>query len=1619
MRKGLKKCLFGTACAVLAVGVGLTARLFPVSAEKRAVSDKISYLPKDTEKDMGSAENPFTVLEIVPNQSMAMIGYMIPGCEPVDIAAIGADTNMTGAWQTMVDNGLYTKDEMHDYRFLHDLPKDAVILDWQTTNMNEIVGKWVKWTNSNTTRLPGYSEYGYYEFVGEGKGNFALADAVTYMEIEPETEAETKADDLPDADGLPEETLSEPDTETAENTKTAENTETAETAENTEAAETVENTEVLPEAEREVGMLAAPRAADAVFSYREGGAYNWVCVGRYYPAMGGNGTHNRLGNAQTGYTFEPAAGGAFSYEAKMEYDSGDVKQDLASQYWTYRTDEDYYCYSYWEYHNKDVFIEGTFPGHSSYGEEETRFHAQVLTVTPEQLMEDNLTLIDVADLIVFTAQDYGKVYWDAHNTKGEPDADGNPTRLELTPEETGKTTFLGANGNDISWEAALRIVDRMASVNPAAMILHGTEMYGVGLSANEKKYNVHKLYIMLMQYGAKAFKETFIKDTENFKMDKVSVDGREIWTGFYRNVSQGKDFTADWDENTFMTELGIGVMHESSFIPGNSSEVFGSIMTFNGDMSFLLKYTSPNTIAPLPSGNNPWNKPGTNDELFDYRQEQEGQRPGHVSMQQGTEYILQQSGAEEDVLKRKLHVLELQPIPKFIYGTNGWQLYYANLLPWFKGDLNEDLTVTPMTTYQFIGDTDDLNAEYDLLLVGGNQDESNGLNGYPGESENGLSNMIYTSTGSRVESVWADGAWSYTGSGSDKVKFPDGSDSFLMNARYSGNDLTKKKYEEIKDYLDAERPVILSAALYNGMAMNRNKIDQSSYLYQIGLMTYSDTKPNAKYVFKEGSYKDSKGYDVLKKVLTQEKCAMLFDRDEEGNLLNYPTEYRIPEAEGENRVAGTIPGTQYHETRDAAGRPVLQYEFLLRGRKEAAYEINLYIDRNGDGIYDGSVKEWKELLAAGKVANERADESVLAKCQVWDVTEGAELLPEGAQLTAGHRYKLICTLEKENGIRPWKLEVFDAANPSSRCSEINYTAVRVAEGKPIHVLQINPGWDMSQNTAATINFADNGTDAGRRFADYAKAVKDYQIDYQYLSNEEWYQKYGIDGDYAKTTADITEADLIKKWTDDLAEVDILVLGFQKQSTFTKDNVFYQGFVNFVNSGKCVFLSNDMVKDASAKYREAAYETMTREEAGIFSELRNMAGQRRRYYITADENSEKKNQYRYSGVTMAGQTKKIVVPSLETSKSVKFREKPGEAEQNIIRHYWTPVKTNVPIGDSSEIKNAGTYETDGVTFYMDYGSEMMDNSTQLLTRYSVDKTSPLYVPLDRVTAQSPSELRANPEAAMRTQKITLSNKGQMMQYPYPMGDTIEIGEGHAQYFQLDLEQRDDGDVTVWTTLSDEQENGIYSSRPKDARNHYYTYNRGNLLYTGLGNSSVVTDDEIKLFINMIVSAYRPPSTPPYLKVTEEEAAENGDAYTMYLMLMEAEQDMLPDGSTHMYDVDFEIRDENEAEKQLRTYYLQYVDAEGEPLEEQMVTAARDGSLLEKDESGNRYKVSCIRDDNTNGRYTLRIPYHDIKEDGEEICYLKLTAEYVKGTDTIRSMPTVTKIAVYPMPLFTLN
>ncbi len=90
-----------------------------------------------------------------------------------------------------------------------------------------------------------------------------------------------------------------------------------------------------------------------------------------------------------------------------------------------------------------------------------------------------------------------------------------------------------------------------------------------------------------------------------------------------------------------------------------------------------------------------------------------------------------------------------------------------------------------------------------------------------------------------------------------------------------------------------------------------------------------------------------------------------------------------------------------------------------------------------------------------------------------------------------------------------------------------------------------------------------------------------------------------------------------------------------------------------------------------------------------------------------------------------------------------------------------------------------------------------------------------------------------------------NEGLLTVYPYII-DEISIATTHHQYFQLDLE---DSDVIPWYTLKG---NGFNQF---DGRNEYYTYTKGNITYSGTGHSEPSGIDEQKLFVNTIIKATR--------------------------------------------------------------------------------------------------------------------------------------------------------------------
>lgn len=144
-----------------------------------------------------------------------------------------------------------------------------------------------------------------------------------------------------------------------------------------------------------------------------------------------------------------------------------------------------------------------------------------------------------------------------------------------------------------------------------------------------------------------------------------------------------------------------------------------------------------------------------------------------------------------------------------------------------------------------------------------------------------------------------------------------------------------------------------------------------------------------------------------------------------------------------------------------------------------------------------------------------------------------------------------------------------------------------------------------------------------------------------------------------------------------------------------------------------------------------------------------------------------------------------------------------------------------------------------------------------------------------------------EASGKTTWADKVNDGAITQYPYVIGDKIKIGETHSQYYQLGLEQDRDingnsdgkSDVVVWYTLTE----GKYNNYPKDVRNYYYFYSKGNVIYTGAGHDTVgECDEEVNLFINAITAAANVTAVEPKASFVKGMNPNAGVETTKYYM-----------------------------------------------------------------------------------------------------------------------------------------
>lgn len=293
-------------------------------------------------KTKGSIENPFIILEVVPYMDYSSIGYLVEGCEPVDMDSLRGNKmaieSLTGSDGDFFGFGKFTLASGNVFFFPDE--EEGTRAFYQNTNLTnqdlaaEGIAKkesgyrftpdeWNAKEQSETRTI-----YGYYEVVEKGTGKFIL-------------------EDVTDAEG-----------NTVKQIRKASETSSADQAETTLVWHTVNNY-LLDEYKRE-------------------GVYS----DRMFLAMSNLNNPTAFAKLKIDYNADPSYVGNRFYTIREGGDA-DPYYDLTGELYTYQSN--------------DLFVRNTLGKSAS---DAKKYSVAVKTITPYEL-NTNPTWIGIADLVYF------------------------------------------------------------------------------------------------------------------------------------------------------------------------------------------------------------------------------------------------------------------------------------------------------------------------------------------------------------------------------------------------------------------------------------------------------------------------------------------------------------------------------------------------------------------------------------------------------------------------------------------------------------------------------------------------------------------------------------------------------------------------------------------------------------------------------------------------------------------------------------------------------------------------------------------------------------------------------------------------------------------------------------------------------------------------------------------------------------------------------------------------------------------------------------------------------------------------------------------------------------------
>ena len=709
-----------------------------------------------------------------------------------------------------------------------------------------------------------------------------------------------------------------------------------------------------------------------------------------------------------------------------------------------------------------------------------------------------------------------------------------------------------------------------------------------------------------------------------------------------------------------------------------------------------------------------------------------------------------------------------------------------------------------------------------------------------------------------------------------------------INFRFPGNDITEEKLRKLKEYIESGYPIVFADGFVNrnggNITVNDFKIDNSSRMYELVeyAIKFRQDNPSKNNVIFEGANESLDGVELNSLItnINLPKPEILLEEQ------HYEKDIDIPE-----RI------TDY--TRIDNRTLEINFKLLNKGFESdnTKFKLSLYVDSNFDGKLSGTREIVDRLY--------------------YDIFKDNVIYKGDLTASSTSWYKVSYKLPKNYvGVIPWKLKVeYKSGNGLKRYANVTGMGYvkRTGEKQKIKVLQIKSTeyikshlnqiyagqadfykynasikfftkaerdtvlsyWDngvgvpankmvdgVPQQFYQTRTTFDMGKGKNSTFNELLSKVDDFDIDidsigaYDYIDKyDKWCQKNKNEGKNKRPEEFFDEFPIKAGET---KQYDMLVLGFADAFQLPNVKDCLEPIQGYIDDGKPVLFSHDCT--SLTNYRGAShwnydFNRMIRGQVGLdrYGVLNNWA---LRVGTGSNQNDSATSYNAVDYPTIKANTSENAMKSSELYNIAKSNAERDKNDKKDIAY--------IPRSNKTKIAK----EVQGLT----YGNLILSTWIKNGHNYT-QKTL-----LKGMTAFKDSK---------RAEQI---NQGQITTYPFKIKEVLDIALTHFQPYQLDLNEDEDkdgeSDLIVWYTLMSSREEAdnpshAYNMNPRDVRNNYYIYTKGNITYSGVGHSKVTDREEMKLYINTLIAAYKAAMIPPSIKFKETGASDAAEKTVSYI------------------------------------------------------------------------------------------------------------------------------------------